>query len=80
MTTQLKKIGNSKGIIIPAGILKTLDIKDSEELMIKIEDNQIILSKKAVFDPKSLDELFDGYKETYKSEIIFDDVQGKEVW
>ena len=80
MTTQLKKIGNSRGIIIPAGILKTLDIAESETLMITVENNQIIVSKKPVFDPKSLNELFEGYQEHYQSDIVFEDVAGKEVW
>jgi antitoxin component of MazEF toxin-antitoxin module len=80
VNTQLKKIGNSKGIIIPAAILKMLDIKESEELTVKVEGKEIILSKVNSFDPKSLEELFLDYKETYKGEIIFDDAKGKEVW
>ncbi len=80
MNTQLKKIGNSKGIIIPAAILKMLDIKESEELTVKVEGKEIILSKVNSFDPKSLEELFLDYKETYKGEIIFDDSKGREVW
>jgi antitoxin component of MazEF toxin-antitoxin module len=80
MNTQLKKIGNSKGIIIPAAILKMLDIKESEELTVKVEGKEIILSKVNSFDPKSLEELFLDYKDTYKGEIIFDDSKGREVW
>jgi len=80
MFTQIKKIGNSKGIIIPSAILKVLDIKESEELTIKVEGNEIILSKMEVFDPHSLEELFLGYKGIYQGEIIFDDVKGREVW
>lgn len=80
MNTQLKKIGNSKGIIIPAAILKMLDIKESEELTVKVEGKEIILSKVNSFDPKSLEELFLDYKETYKGKIIFDDAKGNEVW
>lgn len=80
MNTQLKKIGNSKGIIIPAAILKMLDIKESEKLTIKVEGKEIILSKVNSFDPKSLKELFLDYKETYKGEIIFDDSKGREIW
>lgn len=80
MNTQLKKIGNSKGVIIPAAILKILDIKESEELTVKVEGKEIILSKVNSFDPKSLEELFLDYKETYKGEIIFDDSKGREVW
>lgn len=80
MNTQLKKIGNSKGVIIPAAILKILDIKESDELTLKVEGKEIILSKVDSFDPKSLEELFLDYKETYKGEIIFDDSKGREVW
>ena len=58
MNTQIKKIGNSKGIIIPAPIIKMLDLKEFEELSLKVEGDDIILSKAEVFDPKSLDELF----------------------
>jgi antitoxin MazE len=80
MNVQLKKIGNSKGVIIPAAILKVLDIKESEELTVKVEGKEIILSKVNSFDPKSLEELFLDYKGTYKGEIIFDDSKGREVW
>jgi antitoxin component of MazEF toxin-antitoxin module len=80
MNTQLKKIGNSKGVIIPAAILKMLDIKESEEFTVKVEGKEIILSKVNSFDPKSLEELFLDYKETYNGKIIFDDSKGREVW
>lgn len=80
MNTQLKKIGNSKGIIIPAAILKMLDIKESEELTLKVEGKEIILSKVATFNPKTLEELFVDYKGTYEGEIIFEDSKGREIW
>jgi len=80
MNTQIKKIGNSKGIIIPAAILKVLNIKESEELSLKVEGNEIILSKVDAFDPRSLEELFLGYTGEYQGEIIFDDSKGREVW
>ena len=80
MNTQIKKIGNSKGVIIPSAILKMLNIKESEELTIKVEGKDIILSKVDIFDPKSLEELFLDYKGTYNGEIIFDDSEGREVW
>jgi antitoxin component of MazEF toxin-antitoxin module len=80
MNTHLKKIGNSKGIIIPAAILKLLDIKESEELTVKVEGKDIILSKVNSFDPKSLEELFLDCQETYNGNIIFDDSKGREIW
>lgn len=80
MSVQIKKIGNSKGIIIPAAILEILDIKEREKMSIKVRDKEIILTKIDGFDPKSLEELFLDYKGTYKGEIVFDDTKGREVW
>jgi len=80
MNTQIKKIGNSKGIIIPAPIIKMLDLKEFEELSLKVEGNDIILSKAEVFDPKSLDELFKEFNGKYEGEVVFNDVKGREIW
>lgn len=80
MNTQIKKIGNSKGIIIPAPIIKMLDLKEFEELSLKVEGDDIILSKAEVFDPKSLDELFKEFNGKYEGEVVFDDVKGREIW
>ena len=80
MNTQIKKIGNSKGIIIPAIILKMLDIKGNERLNIKVEENEIRISKVDVFDPKSLEELFSEYDGNYNGEIVFNDSKGREIW
>lgn len=80
MSVQIKKIGNSKGIIISAAILEILDIKEREKMSIKVRDKEIILTKIDGFDPKSLEELFLDYKGTYKGEIVFDDTKGREVW
>lgn len=80
MSVQIKKIGNSKGIIISAAILEILDIKEREKMSIKVRNKEIILTKIDGFDPKSLEELFLDYKGTYKGEIVFDDTKGREVW
>ena len=76
MQTKIKKIGNSKGIIIPAAIIKMLGLDEFQKMAIEVRNNKIILSKKNSFNPQSLSELFEGYKEKYQSEIIFDDVKG----
>lgn len=80
MNTQLRKIGNSKGIVIPAAILKILGIKEQDELVIALKNNQIILSKKEAFDPKNIVELFSEYEQSMKTEIVFDDAEGRETW
>ena len=43
--TQILKIGNSKGIILPAGILKELSLSERDSLDIRTEDGKVILSK-----------------------------------
>ncbi|HHT55017.1 MAG TPA: AbrB/MazE/SpoVT family DNA-binding domain-containing protein [Acholeplasma sp.] len=80
MNTEIKKIGNSKGVIIPAAIIKMLGLDEKDEMNIVVKDNKIILSKAAEFNPKSLEELFAGYNETYKDNIVFDDTKGREIW
>jgi len=80
MTTKLKKIGNSQGIIIPSSMLRYLNISEKEMLDIELKGDEIILSKAVNFDPKSLEELFDGYEGKLDSEIVFDDVKGREIW
>lgn len=80
MNTEIKKIGNSKGIIIPAAIIKMLGLNEKDELDIVVKDNKMIIFKTVEFNPKSLEDLFIGYKETYKDKIVFDDTKGREVW
>jgi len=80
MNTQIKKIGNSKGIIIPAAVLKIMNLKEHEELSLKVEGNDLILSKVSSFNPQSLEELFEGYTGTYKAELVFADDVGREKW
>ena len=80
MRTLIKRIGNSRGIIIPASILKVLNIKESEPLLIKIVGCEIILTKEPEFNPKSLNELFVGYDKRYEEKIVFADDKGLEKW
>lgn len=80
MNTQIKKIGNSKGIIIPSAIIKTLGLNETDEINVKVDGDKIILSKVNTFNPKSLSELFNNYDGTYNDQIIFDDHKGREIW
>ena len=80
MNIKIKNIGNSKGIIIPAYVLKNLEISENDELELLLKNQQIVIYKKTKFDPKNLDELFDGYKDDYKWEMVFKDEKGKEKW
>jgi len=80
MKTFIKKIGNSKGIIIPAAVIKMMKLKEHEELSVNVEGDDIILSKRTTFNPQSLSELFDGYSGTYEASLVFDDDEGREQW
>jgi antitoxin component of MazEF toxin-antitoxin module len=80
MTTQLKKIGNSKGIIIPSAVLKIMNLKEHDELTLTVEGNDLIVSKGSTFNPQSLGELFEGYTGTYNAELVFFDDVGREKW
>ena len=44
MDTKIKRIGNSKGVILPAGILKKLSLREHDALDIREEDGRIILT------------------------------------
>lgn len=80
MKRKIRKIGNSKGVVIPAAIIKSLALKEKDKLNIEVADNQIILTKADSFNPQSLEELFVGYEGTYREEIVFNDDKGREVW
>lgn len=80
MNAPIKKIGNSKGVIIPSAVYKMLNLNEVESLALKVSGNDIILSKPEVFNPKSLTELFEGFKGTYDEPMVFDDAKGREIW
>jgi len=44
MVTHLRKIGNSTGAIIPAQILKDLNLKEGDQLSIIEEQGKIVIS------------------------------------
>ncbi|MGI6359876.1 MAG: AbrB/MazE/SpoVT family DNA-binding domain-containing protein [Acholeplasmatales bacterium] len=80
MKTEIRKFGNSKGIIIPSAIIKTLGLEEKDSLILKVEENKIIMKKTEKNKPKSLIDLFKGYKGDYDFEVVFDDVMGDEEW
>ncbi|AUW07515.1 AbrB/MazE/SpoVT family DNA-binding domain-containing protein [Vibrio campbellii] len=45
MRTQVRKIDNSLGIIIPPAIIKQLELKEGSTLNVKMDGNRIILTK-----------------------------------
>lgn len=57
MRTALRKIGNSRGVLIPAALLAACDIK--EEVEMRVESNRLIIEPVA---PQLRQGWFDGYK------------------
>jgi len=43
METVIRKYGNSKGVIIPAALLKELDLDVNEKIDVKTENGRIII-------------------------------------
>ena len=80
MKTQIKKIGNSKGIIIPAAIIKTLGLEEKDNLLLKVEGETIVIEKEKKSKPMTLMEVFEGYDGDYDYDIVFDDRFGDEIW
>ena len=45
MTTRIRKIGNSSGIIISKGMLEELNIEPKDELELMVKDGKILIQK-----------------------------------
>lgn len=73
MEVSLIQIGTSRGIRIPAAVLKELDTFDTFDL--KVEDNRIILD--VIKNPR------DGWQEKFKNSenrLLIDDALNIEDW
>ena len=80
MEVRLQKWGNSDGIRIPSSILKSLNIKTNDKLIIEqVEDKIVITVSKN--NKISLKERFDNYnKDNLSKEFVWDKNVGKEIW
>ena len=77
---RLQKWGNSLGIRIPSSILKTLNLKNNDQVDINYEDDKIVISK-SKNNKISLEERFKEYKgENLAKEFNWDLPRGKEIW
>ena len=80
MEVRLQKWGNSTGIRIPSSILKSLGLNVNDKVIIKEEENKIIISKSKKQNI-SLKERFDMYNgENLSKEFEWDDPVGNEIW
>ncbi|MDK2867144.1 MAG: antitoxin MazE [Clostridiales bacterium] len=79
MSIIIKKMGNSKGIILKKDILEALNLCENDELNVEIEEDKLILSK--VKKTMSIDTLFSDYTGNYKpTEIDWGKSLGREIW
>ena len=76
---KMRKIGTSMGIIIPASICRRMDIHVNDSLRIDDDSHSITLTRIEAFNPQSLEELFCDFPDNYQSEIVVDDLKGREV-
>ena len=80
MEARVQKWGNSAGIRIPSGILKSLNIKTNDILNIIQEDDKIIISipkKKKI----SLSDRFKEYNgKNLAKDFSWDENIGRELW
>lgn len=80
-TLKISKWGNGQGIRLPKTILNILNIREGDELEVKVEENKIVLNP---VDKNNFTfaELFEGYKGNTKQKEYWDDDEpvGKEIF
>jgi antitoxin MazE len=80
MEIKLQKWGNSMGIRIPSNVIKSLGIKEGDNLKLEQQNNHLLLSK---IERKhlTLKERFANYSGPNRSkDFTWDEAKGREVW
>lgn len=81
MQTNIKRIGNSMGVILPANILKQFGLKVASQLEVKVIGKSITLIPIKEEKSDSLKILFKGYKGTYQPTLELNvPPKGNEEW
>lgn len=81
MTTTIQKWGNSQGIRLPKHLLDSLKWTDNEKIVIKAQDNRIVIEQAEQNKRPTIAELFEGYNGNYTpEEIDWGEPAGREVW
>lgn len=57
MKTNIRKIGNSSGMILPSAILKKLNLSDGDEVDVSESGNKIMITPKKIKPKYTLKEL-----------------------
>ena len=77
---RLQKWGNSLGIRIPSSLLKTLNLKNNDQVDINYEDDKIIISKSKKNKISLEDRFKENNGENLAKEFNWDLSRGKEIW
>jgi antitoxin MazE len=82
MITYLKRWGNSLAVRVPQTLLSELNLKENEQVEIKLIDNQLILTPIVIKKSKyQLDDLLDGITLENQQELIdFGKPTNNEEW
>lgn len=79
--SSITKWGNSLGVRIPKTIVEIVGLKENDRLGIKADGINVVLTKIKPDMPKSIDELFAGYKgSTNVEELDWGEPKGDEIW
>ena len=80
MEVMLQRWGNSDGIRIPRALLKSLNLKTNDKLILEQVDDKIVISIPKV-KKISLEERFKEYKgKNLASDFEWDNPVGRELW
>jgi len=81
MITNLQKWGNSQGIRLPKHLLDILKWNNDEELIIKAENDKIIIERNCELKRKSIQELFVDFEGEYiPIKVDWGTPVGDEIW
>lgn len=82
MKTKIRKIGNSKGVIIPNEFIKNFDLVLNDDVEMNYDGDQITIKPVPLHKELTLKDLFKNYDESYQKEEVFKDDKpiGREEW
>lgn len=85
MESKIVAIGNSKGIIIPSHLLKSLNISHLDKIEILKENNTIVIkpilkSSRDLWERQIKKELRKGNDKSLVTEVLFNDEKLQDEW
>ena len=79
METKIQRWGNSVGIRIPHTLLKSLDLKANDKVLIEKMDDKLVITKSKK-EKISLAERFKNFKGSNIDDFEWDEPRGMEIW